>query len=128
MRWTKLNIDEDHSLGLSRFELPWMAASSEKAGEKCLVIKYLGAEGRTSAWSSDDNSAKVFFQKSPLKVTKVVVRKDRGSAGQNEVVHVVKSFLGRELKDRPDDARKYFKIFTEVVRRSVVEDEAAASE
>ena len=126
MKWTKLNIEEDHSLGLSRFELPWMAASSEDSGRTCLEIKYLGAEGRTQAWSSDDNSAKVYFQKAPLKVTKVVIQKGRGATAKNEVVQVVKSFLGRELKNRPEDARKYVKILTEVVRMSAATEKVAA--
>lgn len=125
MKWTKLKLSEDHSLGLSRFEMPWMSSCLTEHGEARLLIKYLGPDKRTVSWHSADDSSRVTYQRHPLKVMEVVVPESASDSNRAKFMKVFEVFLMREFGDRPQDAKSYSRIFEEVVKRSA--DELASS-
>lgn len=122
MRWIKLNITDDHDLGLSTFELPWMAAVPDSAppGKDTwsLLIKYLGSEGRLCEWKSMDRRAKVLYQRDPLKVVFLEMSPSPCANERDDAVQVLRQFLRGQFADRPEDASKYLEILKDVFDKS----------
>jgi hypothetical protein len=126
VKWTKFKSVDDHDLGLSMFEMPWLGALERHGDKASFVIKYLGAQGSRRRWDRRQDGAYVLFEKRPLRVVEVVLPASYGKDDITAIVSVVRDFLAQELSDSPEAAAKYLEVVNEAAKAVVEGDRAAA--